>query len=143
MSEYENLRQQKNRILEGRNMEIGFPESILLNEFAGWIQVVFNRPIYLVGSALEKANPRDVDVAVILSDEEFEAMELRGEKNAKWASLCLAYSVLGQKLTGLPIDFKIVAYSNWKLKFSHLQHKNIHPFRKDTSQPLNELTLIR
>lgn len=33
----------------------------------------FGRPVYLVGSALEEPNPRDVDVRVVLSDAEFDA----------------------------------------------------------------------
>jgi hypothetical protein len=45
----------------------------LLHGWANQIAARFNRPVYLVGSALREAKPRDTDVVVILPDEEFRA----------------------------------------------------------------------
>ncbi len=44
-----------------------------LQPWADQIATRFGRPVYLVGSSLQLPDPRDVDVRVILSDEEFEA----------------------------------------------------------------------
>jgi len=93
-------------------MGVGMPAELYLDQFGRHIWAVFGAPPYLVGSALRlKKGWRDVDVRMILPDEQWEAMEL-GEPegcayNAKWVSLCLAYSALGRHITGLPIDFQL------------------------------------
>ena len=68
---------------------------------------------YLVGSALERPDWRDVDVVMILDDEafrrEFPAAEIRGgafECDPKWLVLTIAISDWLKAQTGLPIDFK-------------------------------------
>ena len=75
------------------------------------VRSAFGDPPYLVGSALHGKQWRDVDVRMILGDDAWIALELgdpcRPHTNAKWVSLCLAYSALGKSLTGLPIDFQI------------------------------------
>lgn len=43
----------------------------LLHGWSCQIAARFNAPVYLVGSAVVEAEPRDVDVAVVLSDEAF------------------------------------------------------------------------
>ncbi len=43
----------------------------LLRGWANQIAARFNAPVYLVGSALREARPRDIDVRVVLSDEQF------------------------------------------------------------------------
>jgi hypothetical protein len=64
-----------------------------------------------VGSALEGKHYRDVDVRLILDDEIYEQMGFgdpnKQFENGKWVSLCMAYSALGERMTGLPIDFQI------------------------------------
>jgi hypothetical protein len=70
---------------------------------------------YLVGSALERPDWRDVDVRFIMSDEEFEA-EFPGtlrkdgggvwEFDPKWIILTVSISERLAKLTGLPVDFQ-------------------------------------
>ena len=44
-----------------------------MQPWARQLALRFCRPVYLVGSALDLPDPRDVDVRVILSAEEFEA----------------------------------------------------------------------
>jgi hypothetical protein len=64
-----------------------------LRRWANEIAKRYDSPVYLVGSALTKPNPRDVDVIVILSDEAFfkrygcnwfEAVEKTGTNWVKW-----------------------------------------------------------
>lgn len=93
-------------------MSVGMPASLRLDQFGAQVWAAFGSPPYhLVGSALSEKVWRDVDVRLILDDEEWDAMRLGNpncdHQNAKWNSLCLAYSALGRVMTGLPIDFQI------------------------------------
>jgi hypothetical protein len=71
---------------------------------------------YLVGSALERADWRDIDVRHIMSDEEF-MQEFPGtydpkrglavwEFDPKWILLTTGISAYLAKATGLPVDFQ-------------------------------------
>lgn len=66
--------------------------------------------LYLVGSALERADWRDVDVRYILSDEGFAALfpdaGEHWEHNPRWLVMTVAISAWLSKETGLPIDFQ-------------------------------------
>lgn len=90
---------------------VGMPASLYLHEFGSQVWAAFGTPPYLVGSVLRTTKWRDVDVRLILDDEEYQAMGLGDpnyqQHNGKWVSLCMAYSALGHKMTGLPIDFQI------------------------------------
>lgn len=95
-------------------MGVGFPATLLLHEFGSQVWSAFGHPPYHVGSsmpAINKTGWRDVDVRLILDDEEYEAMGLgdpaQPQQNTKWCAICLAWSIFGQQLTGLPIDFQI------------------------------------
>lgn len=100
-------------------MGVGMPAALYLDEFGSQVWAAFGGPPYLVGSALPgetKTGWRDVDVRVILSDEEYDAMGLgdpaRCHHNAKWVALVMAFSALGRQMTGLPIDFQIQQQSD-------------------------------
>ncbi|RWB96579.1 MAG: hypothetical protein EOQ56_25655 [Mesorhizobium sp.] len=81
---------------------------------------------YLVGSALERADWRDVDVVLILDDEAFgrEFPDVRDlssgnfEFDTKWLLHTVALSEWLKAQTGLPIDFKIQPQT-----WANLQHK--------------------
>jgi hypothetical protein len=92
-------------------MSVGMPQFLLLKEFGQKIYDAFGAIPYHVGSSVENKNWRDVDVRLILSDKVYDELELGDPKypheNLKWCSLCLAYSILGKQITGLPIDFQI------------------------------------
>lgn len=69
---------------------------------------------YLVGSALERPDWRDIDVVFILSDDEFrrefpnaEIAQGAFELDAKWMLNSIGISMLLAKQTGLPVDFKM------------------------------------
>lgn len=89
----------------------GMPASLYLDEFGLLVHDVFGEHPYLVGSAGQSKDWRDVDVRLILSDEKYEAWGLgdprHPQQNAKWVALTLAFAALGQRMTGLPVDFQI------------------------------------
>jgi len=69
---------------------------------------------YLVGSALERPDWRDVDVVFIMGDDQFQkefpAAEIRGgafQLDAKWMLNSISLSMWLREQTGLPIDFKM------------------------------------
>ena len=93
-------------------MSVGMPADLWLHEFGSQVWFAFDAMPYLVGSALEKKTGwRDVDVRVLLEQGEWDRLGLgepdRTSQNGRWVALCLAFSALGQKMTGLPIDFQI------------------------------------
>lgn len=65
---------------------------------------------YLVGSALERADWRDVDVRLILPDDEYAALfpnaGNRSEFDPRWLLLTISISAWMSRETGLPIDFQ-------------------------------------
>lgn len=71
--------------------------------------------VYLVGSALERPDWRDVDVRMILSDEAFvglfpgavhDGKPANWEANPRWLWMTISISDRLSKLSGLPIDFQ-------------------------------------
>lgn len=66
--------------------------------------------LYVVGSALERADWRDVDVRLMLHDDGFAALfpdaGQRWEFDARWLIMTTAISVHLSRVTGLPIDFQ-------------------------------------
>lgn len=69
--------------------------------------------IYVVGSALERADWRDVDVRMMMDDatflHHFPGINLQAgtwEFDPRWCLLVVAISHWMSKLTGLPIDFQ-------------------------------------
>ncbi|MDE1867094.1 MAG: hypothetical protein KGI08_05225 [Thaumarchaeota archaeon] len=99
----------------------GMPGTLWLNEFGSQVEFVFGTCPYQVGSSLFTTKWRDVDVRVILSDEEWEKWGFKApSKNhydGKWVALCMAFSELGKRMTGLPIDFQIQQQTDANSKF--------------------------
>lgn len=84
-----------------------------LNRFGTYARDAFPDAlgVYLVGSALDRSDYRDVDVRLILRDEDFDAhfgeLTTPRYKNACWNAHCIAWTHFGQSITGLVIDFQI------------------------------------
>ena len=101
---------------------VGMPQNILLNQFGRLIAEAFGDYPYQVGSSLETTEWRDVDVRLILEDEKYEVLFGKPKnnmlENKKWQAFCLAFSVLGKQMTGLPIDFQIQPRSWANEKYS-------------------------
>ena len=92
------------------------PGFLYLNAFADVVSDFFGVTAYHVGSsAAFKSEPgatfRDVDIRAMLPDDRYiaEGYEHIGgaPTGTKWAAICLAFSALGEKMTGLPIDFQV------------------------------------
>ncbi len=97
---------------------IGMPTTLYLQDFGDIIFQAFGEYPYHVGSSLTENVWRDVDVRVMLDDETYAAMGFGDPKdphvNPKWCAYVKAFTALGQKITGLPIDFQIdqTSYAN-------------------------------
>lgn len=89
--------------------------------------------VYLVGSALWKKEPRDIDIRLILPDEQFEI--LIGNVNSwiyqietgqwkeecyKWSKMCTQETHYFWHETGLNIDFQIYPESFSRKRYGHL-----------------------
>lgn len=100
---------------------VGMPAALYLDEFGSQVWSAFGDAPFLVGSALETKKWRDVDVRLILADDVYKTwgfgLPTHASMNAKWVSLCLAYSALGKSMTGLPIDFQIQQRTHANEKF--------------------------
>jgi hypothetical protein len=76
-----------------------------LEEWCRHVRTLFDGAVpYLVGSANERSDFRDVDVRLILPDASFDAA---WGNRVKVRLMNRAVSTWGQRETGLPIDFQI------------------------------------
>lgn len=78
---------------------------------------------YLVGSCLERADFRDVDVRCILPDEQFAALPCIDTLNA-----CVSEWL--RQRTGLPIDFQFQAQTDANAKYPGKRHGLGHPVNR-------------
>jgi hypothetical protein len=101
--------------------------------------------VYLVGSALERPDWRDVDVRMILSDAAF--MELfpgaahdgqpaHWEANPRWLWLTVSISDRLSKLTGLPVDFQFQPQAHANAR--HKGRRDCLSIHIDRSQDLED-----
>ena len=74
----------------------------------------FGHSPYLVGSATETRDYKDVDVRLILPDDEFDAVFPNGRL---WSALCLGLSAYLSQASGLPVDFQVQRQTEANAKF--------------------------
>lgn len=95
---------------------VGMPAWIYLNDFGLIIYEAFGSYPFLVGSATIGKKWRDVDVRLILEDKEYADKIGKVERpemlNGRWRAFNMAFSELGRRITGLPIDFQIQQMSD-------------------------------
>lgn len=94
----------------GRHNYIGVPQAFLLDHACAFVGKALDETCYLVGSATQRMNFRDVDVRVIMFDAKFDALfgkNHNGHLMAFWSLLCTSISLYLSKATGLPVDFQI------------------------------------
>ena len=110
--------------------KIGMPATLKLHEFGSFIWSAFGEPPYHVGSSLTSMDAiwRDVDVRLILDHDRYCSVLNLDEKDREklkrtlgarefkfwnehviesWCAFALGFSEIGQRMTGLPIDFQI------------------------------------
>lgn len=89
-----------------------------LEDWCRMVRVIFGPAFgpYLVGSATERADYRDVDVRVLMADRVFDRT-FRGRPEAV-RFLNRALSVWGQQETGLPIDFQVQRQTEANAEFT-------------------------
>lgn len=90
---------------------IGAPEYYNLNAACRIITEGYGYSLYLVGSALERRDFRDVDLRLILDDAEYRQM-FPGMQNGQWTDprwslFCSAVSLWLSERSGLKIDFQV------------------------------------
>lgn len=100
---------------------VGAPAIFALKQACQDLARAFNSyGVYLVGSALERPDWRDVDVRMILEDAAFETLfpnsvpvaHGRWEFDPRWLWMTVSISERLSKLTGLPIDFQFQPQSH-------------------------------
>lgn len=74
---------------------------------------------YLVGSALERADYRDVDVRTIAGDDAYDTFVATG---IDLSFLHLSVSLWGRKVTGLPIDWQLQRMTEANDEFDGRRH---------------------
>lgn len=90
----------------------------LLCDWGRTLRRTFDEMPYLVGSALERVDFRDVDVRVILDDDEWHTLA----EAVQVDDLNLAISLWGQQVTGLPIDFQVQMQTEANVNFPGRRH---------------------
>lgn len=101
---------QRSAALKNRANWIGAPEFFELDAACRLIVDAFGWNVYLVGSSLERRDFRDVDVRLILSDAEYDAMFKTSKghfRKARWSLFCSSISMWLAARSGLKIDFQI------------------------------------
>lgn len=90
----------------------------LLNDWGKVLRRTFEEMPYLVGSALERVDFRDVDVRVILDDDDYHVLS----EQLVIEDLNLAISLWGQQVTGLPVDFQVQQMTEANVSFPGRRH---------------------
>src|SRR5690242_8822478 len=88
---------------------LGQPAPLLLDAWTRSVAEAFGRTPLLVGSSLRTKHWRDVDIRLVLDDDDYERLTGSMHElphNRRLAALNAAFSLWGQKVTGLPIDFQ-------------------------------------
>lgn len=102
---------------------LGAPAIFLLDQACTVLYDAFGHYPYLVGSCLEKADWRDVDVRLMLPDDEFETLfpntplkNAAWELDPRWRLMTISIAHHLSEVTGLPVDFQFqpVTFANEK-----------------------------
>lgn len=101
-----------------KGIYIGAPACFALEQACQHLSKAFGEyGCYVVGSCLERADWRDIDVRYILSDEAFaklfpDAQPESWEFDPRWLLMTVSISAWLSKQTGLPIDFQFQQQSH-------------------------------
>ena len=102
-----------------KGIDTGAPEGFELELACQQLNQAFDGfGCYLVGSALERPDWRDIDVRLIMGDEEFDALfpgcreRHTWEFNPRWLIMTISITEWLRKRTGLPVDFQFQPQSH-------------------------------
>jgi hypothetical protein len=91
---------------------VGMPQWLALNEFGAWVHMAYGTRPFLVGSALKRRDPRDIDVRLILTTEDFQRYlgnpGMINQPHTPWAILTHLWAGLLTRTIGARGDFQIV-----------------------------------
>lgn len=118
---------------------VGAPACFALEQAAKQICEAFNvSACYVVGSAMEREDWRDVDVRLIMADgdfaKEFPDADKHWEHDARWLLFVVSISAWLSKITGLPIDFQIQPQSHANERHSGSRNAIGMRFAKSTRE---------
>ena len=112
----------------GKWAGLGSPECLRLAHACMIVEEAFGESCFLVGSALERRDYRDVDLRLIMDDDKFDVLfgAHARNKNTPFLSL-LAASISDHlsRMTDLPIDFQIqrrgsIKEADWDKRRDHV-----------------------
>ena len=110
----------------GRSTYLSTVDLYNLDAASRLISLAFDGPPYLVGSAGERADYRDVDVRLILDDDQFDSLfgveRVSAHPTALWELMSLAIGDYLRSRTGLPIDFQIQRQTEANAKHHKLRN---------------------
>ena len=95
-----------------KGVYVGAPACFALEAECQLLSRAFGDTCYLVGSALERPDWRDIDIRMIMDDADFDKLfpgcRERGtwEFNPRWIVMTVAISERLSRQTGLPVDFQ-------------------------------------
>ena len=103
---------------------LGSPAEYLLDQACIGVARAFGTKPYLVGSAMEKGDWRDVDVRVMLDDDDFDRLFPGpvARVNPLWSLLCVTISEHLSRVTGLPVDFQVQRVSDANARYPYARH---------------------
>ena len=73
------------------------------------VESALHETVYMVGSATDSREFRDVDVRVIMNDDKFDALfgDTGNCTEPFWTLFCISVSAWLRDRTGLPVDFQV------------------------------------
>lgn len=106
-------------IRDGKYTGLGEPEHMKLAAACQLVADALNETCYMVGSATESREFRDVDVRVIMDDENFDSLFGPSRAFKPFQVLfSISVSTWLREVTGLPVDFQVqrrsdVSQADW------------------------------
>ena len=124
---------------------IGAPEMFNLNHACQALTEAFGYHLYLVGSAIERRDFRDVDLRLILDDAEYDRLfpkPLNALNNARLSLFNSAISGWLSARSGLPIDFQFQRQTEANKEYDGTRHA-MALFVHDPTWSLSPSTITR
>jgi hypothetical protein len=106
--------------MSGRANYLPVSALILLDRACATVRDAFGHRPYLVGSCLDRADYRDVDVRTILFDDEYD--EMFGTRAHLRSLICLTVSEHLSRASGLSVDFQVQRMTQANEQYSGRRH---------------------